>query len=604
MQTAETVLTVIRKRGVQGLPLERLYRQLFSRELFLMAYGRIYSNDGAMTPGVTGETVDGMSLAKIDAIIEALRSESYRWSPARRVYIPKKGSTKRRPLGMPPWSDKLVAEVVRMLLDAYYDPQFSDHSHGFRSGRGCHSALSEVEATWKGTHWFIEGDISDCFGSLDHSVLLSTLGEKIHDGRFLGLIERMLKAGYLEDWKWNDTLSGAPQGGVASPILSNVYLDRLDQFIEQHLIPKYTRGNRRAENPRYTQIRIQMAKAKRHGDSVELRRLRRERRTVCSGDPVDPGYRRLRYVRYADDFLLGLAGPKQEAEEIKAEIQKFLRDELRLELSEAKTLVTHAVSQAARFLGYEIRNQMANDRLTKGQRSVNSHIGLFVPSNVIRERCARYMKGGRPEQRGELIRDDDYSIVLKFGSEYRGFVQYYALALNIGRLNRLRWVMETAMLKTLAGKHSSTVRRMARKFKAKIKTPHGPRTCFEVVVPRSRGRKPLVARFGGIPLRRQRSTVLVDREPILPFTQGNELIHRLLAGECEICSSRMRLEVHHIRKLADLKRPGQADRPTWVLLMARRRRKTLVVCRSCHEETHAGRVKAPIRKRSLESGVR
>ena len=142
-----------------------MYRQLFNPQLYLVAYGRIYANAGAMTPGVTGETVDGMSLAKIGAIIDVLRHERYRWQPVKRVYIPKKNG-KRRPLGLPTWSDKLVAEVVRLLLEAYYEPQFSDRSHGFRPGRGCHTALTEVVEVWKGTHWFIEGDISDCFGSL------------------------------------------------------------------------------------------------------------------------------------------------------------------------------------------------------------------------------------------------------------------------------------------------------------------------------------------------------------------------------------------------------------------------------------------------------
>ncbi|TQC39029.1 RNA-directed DNA polymerase [Rhodococcus sp. WS4] len=215
MQSAETVLDVIGKRGARGLPVERLYRQMFNKELFLVAYGRLYSNAGAMTPGVTGETVDGMSLAKIDAIIDALRAERYRWRPVNRIYIPKK-SGKLRPLGLPTWSDKLVGEVVRLLLEAYYEPQFSDRSHGFRPGRGCHTALSEIVEVWKGTHWFIEGDISDCFGSLDHQVLLAILAEKIHDGRFLRLIGRMLEAGYLEDWRWNATLSGAPQGSLCS----------------------------------------------------------------------------------------------------------------------------------------------------------------------------------------------------------------------------------------------------------------------------------------------------------------------------------------------------------------------------------------------------
>lgn len=594
MQNAETVLSIIRERGRRGLPLERLYRQLFNRELFLLAYGRIYANKGAMTPGVTRETVDGMSLAKIDRIIGALRAESYRWSPARRVYIPKK--TGKRPLGMPPWSDKLVAEVVCLLLEAYYDVQFSGRSHGFRPGRGCHTALDEVVSVWKGTHWMIEGDISDCFGSLDHTVMLSTLAEKIHDGRFLQLIDRMLKAGYLEDWRWNDTLSGAPQGGVASPILSNIYLDRFDQFVEQQLIPDYDRGRRRRTHPAYENVENRIARAKRHGDREAVRALKRERRTLPSQDPGDPGYRRLRYVRYCDDFLLGFAGPKREAEEIKARIKRFLHDELKLELSESKTLVTHATSQAARFLGYEIRAQHADAKITRNRRAVNGAIGLFVPRTVIRERCARYMSKGKPALRGPLLHDEDFTIVAKYGSEFRGFVQYYLLAQDVFRLELLRWVMETSMLKTLAGKHKSTVTKMARRYKAAVDTPDGRRTCFQVTVQRDKGKKPLVARFGGIPLKRQRTAVITDRNPVMATARRNELIHRLLAGQCEMCEGREGLQVHHVRKLADLNKPGRPERPPWVHLMAMRKRKTLVVCERCHQDIHAGRSATTTRK--------
>jgi group II intron reverse transcriptase/maturase len=274
-------------------------------------------------------------------------------------------------LGLPPWSDKLVAQVVRLLLEAYYDVRFSDRSHGFRPGRGCHTALDEVVSIWKGTHWFIEGDISDCFGSLDHQIMVATLAEHIHDGRFLRLIESMLKAGYLEDWRWNATLSGAPQGGPASPVLSNIYLDRFDRFVEQQLIPAYARGRRRRDYPPYEHVENQIVKAKRHGDRAAVRRLRDERRLLPSQDPNDPGYRRLRYVRYCDDFLLGFAGPKHEAEEIKSKIQAFLREQLRLELSQSKTLITHATSQAARFLGYEIRAQHADTKITAHRRAVN-----------------------------------------------------------------------------------------------------------------------------------------------------------------------------------------------------------------------------------------
>jgi group II intron reverse transcriptase/maturase len=567
-----------------------------------MAYGRIYANAGSMTPGVTPETADGMSLTKIGAIIDALRAERYRWRPARRVYIPKRNG-RMRPLGMPTWSDKLVAEVVRMLLDAYYEPQFSDRSHGFRPGRGCHTALSAVVDGWKGTRWFIEGDISDCFGSLDHTVMLSILSEKIHDGRFLRLVSNMLTAGYLEDWHWKATLSGAPQGGVASPVLSNIYLDLLDAFVEQILLPEYNRGARRRANPAYRVVDRQIAAATRRGDREAVRTLRRQRRRLPSGDPNDLNYRRLRFCRYADDWLLGFAGPRHEAEQIKSRIQTFLRDELKLELSESKTLITHAASQAARFLGYEIKTQHCDTKITRGRRSVNASIGLFVPRNVIRQKCAQYLRGGRPAPRGALLHDQDFTIVAKYGAEYRGLVQYYLLAQDVHRLERLRWVMVTSMLKTLAGKHKSTVTKMARKYKTVVDTSDGKRTCFQVSVPRDKGRKPLVARFGGIPLRRRRTAVLTDRTPVMASTQGNELIHRLVAGGCEICGSRTNIEVHHIRKLADLNRHDRPDKPAWVRLMAKRRRKTLVTCRGCHDDIHAGRINAPIWNRSLESRV-
>ncbi|MEV4515224.1 reverse transcriptase domain-containing protein [Dactylosporangium sp. NPDC049525] len=543
-----------------------------------------------------------MSLARIEAIIDALRAERYRWRPVKRVYIPKKNG-KLRPLGLPTWSDKLVAEVVRLLLEAYYEPQFSDRSHGFRPGRGCHTALSEVVDGWKGTHWFVEGDISDCFGSLDHQVMLSILAEKIHDGRFLRLVSNMLTAGYLEDWRWHATLSGSPQGGVASPILSNIYLDRLDTFVEQTLLPAHNRCSRRRTNRAYEIVENQIAKATRHGDREVVRALRRQRRRLPSQDPNDPDYRRLRYCRYADDWVLGFAGPRHEAEQIKSKVQAFLRDELKLELSESKTLITHATSQAARFLGYEIKTQHCDTKITRRRRAINGAIGLFVPRDVIRQKCANYMRGGKPAQRGPLLHDQDFTIVAKYGSEYRGLVQYYLLAQDVFRLERLRWVMETSMLKTLAGKHRSTVTKMAAKHRTVIETPDGKRTCFQVTIPRDQGRKPLVACFGGIPLKRRRTAVLTDLSPVMASTKRNELILRLLADCCEICGSRTNIEVHHVRKLADLNRHDRPDRPAWVHLMAKRRRKTLVICRDCHEDIHAGRINAPTRHRSLESRV-
>jgi group II intron reverse transcriptase/maturase len=570
MQNAETVLNVLRDRGRRGLPCEELYRQLFNPQMYLLAYGRLYSNHGAMTSGVDGETVDGMSLARIGRIIDALRHERYRFQPAKRVYIPKKNG-KKRPLGLPSWSDKLVGEVIRLLLEAYYEPRFSDRSHGFRPGRGCHTALSEVANHWTGTTWFIEADIADCFGSLDHQVMLSLLSDNIHDNRFLRLLRNMLNAGYLEDWIWNATHSGAPQGGVVSPILSNIYLDRLDKFVETVLIPEYTRGKRRAHNPAYTQVVRAIGRARNRGDRAEVRQLRQQQRRLPSGDPRDLGYRRLRYCRYADDHILGFIGPKAEAEQIKARLTRFLRDELKLELSADKTLITHARTGAARFLGYDITVQHADRKLTHGKRSINGSIALKVPKTVIKAKCRPYLKRGKPAHRSQLVNHDDHTIVATFGAEYRGLVNYYLLAGDVYKLSRVRWVAETALLKTLACKHDSSVSKMAARYKAKIETPEGIRTCFEARVERD-GRKPLVARFGGQPLKKTRDAVLVDHKPVPGIIRRKELINRLLAGQCEACGQHGQVQVHHVRKIADLTTPGRPQ-PSWAATMAKRRRK-------------------------------
>jgi len=582
MQDAETVLGVLRERGRKGLPCNELFRQLFNKELYLMAYGRIYANHGALTPGATAETADGMSEGRIDAIIAAMRHERYRFSPARRVHIPKKNG-KLRPLGLPTWSDKLVGEVVRLLLEAYYEPTFSDHSHGFRPGRGCHTALRKIQRAWTGTTWFIEGDISDCFGSLDHEIMLRILAEKIHDNRFLRLIANMLKAGYLEDWKYHATLSGSPQGGVVSPILSNIYLDKLDKFVEQALIPKDPQRKRRT-NPEYGRKTAELRRARRNGDRVLARSLRLELRKLPARDPQDPGYRRLRYSRYADDHILGFTGPKAEAEAIKDQLEAFLRDELKLELNREKTLITHARTRAARYLGYEITVQHSDTKLTNGRRSVTGGVALRVPLDVIKAKRAPYRKKGKPWHRPGLQNLDDYDIVQAYGAEYRGIVGYYMLAHDVWRLNELEWYAKMSMLKTLAAKHQSTVTKMATRHKAKTETPYGLRTCFEARIKR-KDKPDLVARFGGIPLVQDMRSVITDRIPAPPPAPRKELVRRLLTRRCELCGDPDTVDVHQVRKLTSLG-PGP-DRPAWAQKMAQMRRKTLVVCAPCHEVIHA-----------------
>ena len=373
--------------------------------------------------------------------------------------------------------------------------------------------------------------------------------------------------------------------------MSNIYLDRLDYFVERILIPHYTRGERRASNPAYQRITSAIERARKHGDREKTRELRKRQRLLPSHDPEDPGYRRLRYVRYADDHLLGFTGPKSEAEKIKARLARFLREDLKLELNQDKTLITHASTGAARFLGYEITVQRSNTKIARGRRSVNGSVRLRVPLSVIREKCAQYYERGKPAPRTPLVNSSDFDIVATYGAEYRGIVQYYLLASDVYRLNRLNGVMRYSLLKTLACKHHTTGRKMAARYKAKVETPHGLRACLQVTVERGEGRKPLVARFGGIPLKRQQKAVINDRIPERVTYPRKELPLRLLRGECEVCGRAGDVTVHQIRKLTDLGKPGP-EQPEWARLMAKRRRKTLVACEECHHAIHAEHIAA------------
>lgn len=593
MRTAETVLNIIRDRGQRGLPLERLYRQLYNRDLYLRAYGKIYRNKGAMTPGATPETVDGMSLTKIDPIIDALRYERYRWTPVRRTYIDKANSTRKRPLGLPTWSDKLVQEVIRSLLEAYYEPQFSPHSHGFRPGRGCHTALREIQQ-WHGVKWFIEGDICAFYDNIDHPILLDILRERIHDNRFIRLIDNFLKAGYLEEWYFVNSYSGVPQGGVLSPILSNLVLDRLDKFVEQTLIPANTRGRRRKTYPPYVALTVAAWKARKKGDLDAARQFSQQAQTLPSRDPNDPNFRRLKYCRYADDFALGFTGPKAEAQVIKRQLAVFLQDELKLELSEEKTLITHARDDAAYFLGYEIHALHADDKHDhRGQRCINGAIGLRVPRQVIQAQCAKYMRRGKPIHLMQRTNDSTYSIVAQYQVEYQGIVQYYRLAYNLHQFSRLKWVMQTSLVRTLAKKLKISTAQVYKRFKTTHQNKHGKYKVLEVVVERGPDKAPLVARFGGIPLRWNKWAAINDAETAPIWSGRSEVVERLLAQECELCGATDNIEVHHIRKLADLEQEGRAEKPPWVQKMVARRRKSLVVCQDCHHDIHYGRYDGP-----------
>ena len=385
--------------------------------------------------------------------------------------------------------------------------------------------------------------------------------------------------------EYHDTLSGCPQGGVVPPILSNIYLNKLDEFVERELIPRHTRGAARAPDPRYTGLKRQRDSARKRGDRATARTMLRQMRALPSRDPMDPGFRRLRYLRYADDHILGFTGPKAEAEQIKAELTRFLRETLRLELNQDKTLISHARIQPARFLGYHIIVQHCDTKITRGRRSANGAIALRVPPDVIKAKTAPCRRRGKPWHRSRLQNLDAYDIVRIYGAEYRGIVNYYLLAQDVWRFSTLCWYAQTSMLKTLAAKHKSSVAKMAARYKAKAITGHGPRTCFEARLKRD-GKKDLVARFGGIPLRQDRRAVIHDPAPARISYPRKELIRRLQRRLCEHDTT---VAVHQVAALKHLGTTGPGQ-PTWAALMAGMRRKTLIVCAACHEYIHANPV--------------
>ncbi|ERI04852.1 reverse transcriptase/maturase family protein [Aneurinibacillus aneurinilyticus] len=581
----------------------RLYRNLYNPHFYLEAYAKIYANEGNMTAGTDGKTIDGMNIERVNQIIARLQDFSYQPQPAKRTYIPKKNGGKR-PLGIPSFDDKLVQEVVRRILEAIYEGTFSDRSHGFRPNRSCHTALIQIQATFTAVKWFVEGDIKGFFDNIDHHVLINILRKRIEDEKFLDLIWKFLKAGYMEDWQLNKTYSGTPQGGVISPILSNIYLNELDQYVEKYK-KTFDKGIKRAKNTmyktacqradrlkaKYKQVWDTMNEEEKLKATKELKELQKVARQYPSADPFDEGYRRLQYVRYADDFLIGIIGTKEEAQQIKKDLTVFLKEELKLELSQEKTLITHS-SKKAHFLSYDIditRHQMSK-RNKNGhlQRVNNQRVRLMMPKeawqkNLLKTGTLKITKNDEWESthRRYLVNNDDLEIISIYNAEIRGLYNYYKLALNVHSLNKYKHFMKYSFLKTLANKYKSTVGKMADKYKidgqlaVRYQTKEGQKIRY----------------FYNEGFKKQKlignNSQDIDKEPIIQMYSGRtSLIDRLLANQCEWCKTEnMPLHMHHVKKLKDL-----AGKKRWEQHMIARNRKTMAICEPCHRDLHAGRL--------------
>ena len=601
MRSPERVLNNLNEHSKDSsYKFERLYRILFNEELFYVAYQKIASNGGSTTKGSDGRSIDEMSLARIETLIASLKDESYQPHPSRRVHIPKKNG-KTRPLGIPAFEDKLVQEVVRMILEAIYEGHFETTSHGFRPKRSCHTALLHIQKTFSGAKWFIEGDIKGFFDNIDHDVLVGILRERISDDRFIRLIRKFLKAGYVEDWTFHNTYSGTPQGGIVSPILANIYLDKLDKYVKEY-IRHFDKGTKRRpgkeSNDLANERKRTVRKLKKIKDGTEkaalvarLKAIEQERAAFPSGDEMDGSYRRLKYIRYADDFILGVIGSKEDALRIKEDIKSFLSENLALELSEEKTLITHT-GKSAKFLGYEItvtrNNHQRRDVQGRLRRTYGKRVRLNVSMATLRDKLLEYgameikLRNGKEvwksKCRSGLIFNDDLEILDRYNRETVGFCNYYLIANNCVVLHNFRYIMEYSMYKTFAGKYRSTVRKINKKYrrnklftvkyeqKGVIKSRTFYKTSF----------KRRTTAFNGS----------CDIEPYsIADVSRTNLTDRLKAEKCELCGATGKLIMHHVRNLKDLK-----GKESWERLMSARKRKTIALCPSCHRLRHLGKV--------------
>lgn len=594
MRNPEQVLNILAEHSKESdYKYERLYRILFSEQMFNVAYQRIYAKPGNLTPGTDGKTEDGMSLERINKLIESIRSETYCPKPTRRIYIPKKNG-KKRPLGIPSFEDKLVQEVIRMVLEAIYEGHFEWTSHGFRPNKSCHTALKSLQNNFNGVKWFIEGDIKGFFDNINHNILIGIMRERITDERFLRLIRKFLKAGYMEEWHYNKTYSGTPQGGIISPILANIYLDKFDKYMNEYA-EKFRKGDTRSRNKEICKLNQRVSYLKRRLKEVEdaekrtsmITELHEKQRmilTMPSGNDMDKEFRRLKYVRYADDFLIGIIGTKEECETIKADITQYMKETLNLEMSQEKTLITNAQDHA-KFLGYEIyvRKDNATKRNSNGtlRRYFNGNVVLHVSKEVIKNKLLGLesmnvtTKNGKEtwvsKGRTYLIDNEPQDIVARFNTEIRGFYNYYSIANNASAIGgSFGCIMKFSMYKTLAQKFNCSVRAITNKYRKD--------NLFAVpFIDRKGETKYRVFYNEGFQRKTDLLTHKADNLPYLFKSPSLSLVERLVSNQCELCGKNGDVVMHHIRTLKELK--GKHD---WERKMLYMHRKTLVVCTECY----------------------
>jgi len=590
----------------KGYKFQRLYRNLYNPEFYWLAHKNIYANKGSMTAGTDGTTMDNMSDSRIENIIASLKDYSYKPTPARREYIAKKNnSKKKRPLGIPSGDDKLVQEVVKMILESIFEQNFSDRSHGFRPRRSCHTALKQIHDTFTGAHWFVEGDIEACFDSFDHHVIIELLRKRIDDEVFINLMWKFLKAGYMEQWVYHKTYHGVPQGSGISPILSNIYLDELDKYMAEYKATfnvgtaskrkrsrEYLRAVDRAYRYKKRNAKIwdNLDEQERQEREKTLKDLQAKIRSLPATTAHDDSFKAIQYVRYADDFIIGVIGSKEDTQTIKSDIKSFLLDKLKLKMSEEKTKITHT-SNRARFLGYDIcvsRTQKLTKKKDGVTQRLHSYVvQLLVPrekwvSKLLEYNAMKIVLNNNGKERfkalhrGKLINKSDIEILTAYNQEIRGLYNFYSLANDSYKIGRFANAMKYSMLKTFANKYRTNAHRILERF---VKGKD-----FTVDYQTKGGKKQAVYYNKGFKRKLEAMSSEVDFLPqYKKYDKFNSLKNRIKLGLCEMCNERTDdISLHQVKKLKDLK-----GIKSWERLMIDKRRRTLAVCPKCHSEIHS-----------------
>jgi group II intron reverse transcriptase/maturase len=575
-----------------------LYRLMYQEDLYIIAYERIKSKPGNMTPGTDKETLDGFSLSIIREIIQEMRTEQFRFRPVRQQFIPKSNG-KMRKLGIPCVRDKVVQEVMHMILEAIYDspkaPYFQETSHGFRPQRSCHTALREVRTHWTGVNWYIEGDIRACFDELDHQVLVHILRKKIQDERFLNLIWKLLKAGYMDlHGSKKESLIGSPQGGIISPILANVYLHELDECIEE-VKKTYEKGARKRDNPEYARLIREKNRLVAQGatKTKAFRTIMKQIRAIPSKVVNDPTFCRIKYLRYADDWLIGLCGSRSTAEEIKERVKTFLHDHLKLTLSEEKTRITHAKTEEAFFLGtiLTIGNggeaKVVLQKTSKGKTIQRRSTGWATIMKAPTEKVLKRLKErgfctgtGEPISKGLWTSLDADQIIQLYSSVNRGLQNYYRFVDNWKQCSRFQYILKFSLAKTLAQKYKISVPQVFQRFGKELSLlikGRGGKSDRQVRFYQNQDwAKKKLAFQGG-----SQDDMDVVRTLVRLRTRSK------LGKPCCICGeAQKQIEMHHIRHIRKLSKKRVAT--GFNRLLRAMNRKQVPVCSDCHWKIHRG----------------